>query len=490
MERRNSKRENFEKINLVELWQVCVSDISFIRNVTAICTVLALAYVFFVPPTYQSIATVRIKPQKGIGASILDSGAAGNTNRQQVNTYMHIIKSPEVVAPVIMKLDGVDKDKAFDRALGYAGNITTTVLRDTELVQVAVRSKDPAYAHKANAALMESFLQYLTDIERQQYAITRDFLEGRVVEAKKDLNKAEDILGEYQREHGIVSNDNAVQLAADRLAMTDKLKAENRINLEVANAQMAAANSQMHNGDASIVDSPTLQAYNAKLAELEKDRLQYAAKFKEKHPAVIKVNQDIAALKQKINEEIQRITSQQTASSGIYNNILANKYKSEADASVATQNLQSLNTIENDFKQDINRLTDEGKECLRLMRDVNIAQEIYAMLAKRLEEAKVAEYSVTRDVQIVGNPILPKHPIAPNKSKTVGLAFIMSLLGSSLFVIAKEMLNKTIRTADDIKKYGDIPVLGQIPSLESLNKAKNGTKLNVVDKIGGALWKK
>lgn len=490
MAQKELRHEEPETIDLLELWDVCVAHLSLIRNVTIATTILALAYVFIVPPTYESLGTLRVKPQKGIGSSILEGGIGAALNKTQVNTYMHIIKSPEVVAPVIMKMDNVGKDEAFDQAPAYAARITTMVLRDTELIQVSVKHRDPAYARNANKLLMESFLRHLTDIERQQYSITRQFLEGRVADAKVELNRAEDVLGEYQRQNGIVSNDSAVKMAADKLAMTDRLRAENRINLEVANAQTAAANSQMANGGASIVDSPSIQAYNAKLAELEKNRLQYMAKYKHKHPSVVKVNQDIAALKQKIDEEINRVARQETASSGIYNNILANKYKSETEASVAAQNLQSLNNIENDFRQDVNKLTEEGKECLRLIRDVNVAQDIYSMLAKRLEEAKVSEYSISRDVQIVGNPLMPKSPVAPQKSRIVILGMLLGLLGSSFFVIARELINKTIKSADDIKKYGDIPILGQIPSLESLQEASAKSKLTTLQKLRRALWKK
>lgn len=45
------------------------------------------------------------------------------------------------------------------------------------------------------------------------------------------------------------------------------------------------------------------------------------------------------------------------------------------------------------------------------MRDVSVADEIYIMLAKRLEEAKVAEVAVSTEVQVVDTATLPEDPV-------------------------------------------------------------------------------
>ncbi len=481
-------------IDLRDVWHTLTKHTRFIRNATIATTVLAAAYAFLMPPTYQSTALLRIKRQPGISSSILDAMPMGNVqaNSQLISTYQEIIKSRSVVEPVIKKVTQPnDEGKYVAPEVYVKGNITTMPFKNTEMISVAVKGKSPEQAKEANDALLESFMQRLTEIERTQYSITKEFLEGRVGGAMEDLHKAEDALNSFQKEHKILSPDDAVKLAADKFSMTDKLKAENRINLEAANARHAAIAGSMQAGAASMADSSVVQAYNAELAKLEAQRVEYATKYTQKHPAMIKINEDIAQMQGKLEQAIQQVANGQSASSNpVYNGLLADKFRSEAEASVAASNLSTIAAIEAKYGEDLATLSDNQKEYLRLMRGVTIAQDIYTMLAKRLEEAKVAEVSITRDVQVVDSGDLPERPIAPRKGLSLVLGFLLGLLSSSALVIAKDLLNRTIKTSEDIEKYLGIPVLGQIPSVESLDEAAETAELSTMQKVWRTLWKK
>ena len=112
------------------------------------------------------------------------------------------------------------------------------------------------------------------------------------------------------------------------------------------------------------------------------------------------------------------------------------------------------------------------------------------MLAKRLEEAKVAEVAVSTEVQVVDAPTLPEKPVKPKKALTLVLAFLLGLFGSSGYVIARELMNRTIKTSDDVSTYLGLPVLGQVPSSESLSEAQETENLSTWQKIWRAVWKK
>lgn len=490
----NNQLQQPEVIDLRDVWHTLQKNTPLIRKVTLGMTALALAYVFIVPPTYESISLLRIKQQKGITSSILDAMPMGNVqaNQQLQNTYQEILKSRSVVVPAIRKGVEANKEGKYPDYEAYVkGNITTMPFKNTDMIQVGVRGKSPEAAQKANQALIESFLARLTEIEQTQYAMTRKFIEGRVGEAKKDLHQAEDILNKFQKEHKIIAPDDAVKLAADKFSMTDKLKAQNQIDKEAGAAMAASVSSVLQENATSIADSDVIKAYNAELSKLEAQRIEMATKYTQKHPAMIKINQDIAELEGKLNQAVQNVANGRNASNNpVYNALLADKLKAQAQASVAASNLDTIAAIEAKYGEDLATLSDNQKEYVRLLRDVTVSQEIYSMLAKRLEEAKVAEVSISRDVQIVDNAILPERPVAPRKGRTVALAFLLGLLGSSAFVVGKDLMNRTVKSPEDIEKYLGIPVLGQIPSVESLNEAKEVAELSTMQKIWRALCKK
>lgn len=152
--------------------------------------------------------------------------------------------------------------------------------------------------------------------------------------------------------------------------------------------------------------------------------------------------------------------------------------------------MNTISQLEERYNKDVQALSETEQQYLSLLRDARVAQEIYVMLAKRLEEAKVAEVAVSTEVQVVDNPTLPEKPVKPKKALTLVLSFLLGLFGSSGFVIARELMNRTIKTSDDVETYLGLPVLAQVPSNESLNEAKEVENLSAWQKLWRAVWKK
>ena len=108
----------------------------------------------------------------------------------------------------------------------------------------------------------------------------------------------------------------------------------------------------------------------------------------------------------------------------------------------------------------------------RVMRDALVAQEIYSMLAKRYEEARISEVMQPTDAQVVNPAVEPDQRIRPRRTLNVAIAAILGLfcgLGAAFFL---EYMNRTIRTTDDVKEYLGLPVLGAIPDIEKAGQVR------------------
>ena len=482
-------------IDLRDLWNVLKKNTATIRKVTIGCVAAAVVYLIVVPPTYESTALLRVKQPKGLGSSILEALPTGNpmASKQLMSTYAEILKSRSVVVPVI-EATSKDGDKKINTNAVYdgfvKGRIITAPLKDTEIMKVTFKANTAEDAQKGNKLLVEGFLNRLTELERGEQKTTRQFIEERINTSKEELQAAESVLTEFKKEHKLLAPESQVQLAAEKLTLADKLRAENQVALEAARARNNAVKAQLQNNTASIADNATISGMQAKLAELEAERVSYLDKYTDKHPRVIEVNKEIANMRKTMDAEFKRVAEMMVPSSNpVHQGLLADMFKSEAEISVAQSNLQAVKALENKYNNDVATLSEVEQEYLTLLRDVTVSQEIYVMLAKRLEEAKVAEVAVSTEVQVVDEPTLPDRRVAPSRSKTLVLAFLLGILGSSGFVIARELMNRTVKTSEDVENYLGLPVLGQIPSSESLKEAEEVANLSIWQKIWRAVWK-
>jgi polysaccharide biosynthesis transport protein len=465
-------------IDLRELAQVVLANKKKIAAITAAFMAAGGAYLFVAHPVYQSDSLLRIKQQKGLGDSILANLPSGNAanDKQRMMTDAEILKSRNVVLPVIEATEEPDKNGKLPTYEAYVqGHIVTKPYKDTEILQVSVTGKSPEQAQQANDMLVQGFIQRLTDLSHEEQKDTREFLEQRLADAKDELTKAEDKLQKYQAENKMYSTDDQMKQVTEKLNIVDKAKAENQLNLETAQAGLKSVNSQLESAGVSIADSPAIQQYKTQLAQLEATKASYVGKFTDEHPKMQEINNQIATARASLNDEISKIVAQQAPSSSpVQQGLLADKFKNEAAIAVANSKAAALAKMDADNDALIASLPEKEAGFVRVKRDVDVTNEIYVMLAKRLEEAKIAEVMVPNEVQVVDEATLPERPVKPRKLLVMAIAGVLGLLVGIGSVVAHAMLYRKIRTAEDVEKELGLPVLGMIPDADTTKKKVPG----------------
>ena len=486
-------------IDLMEVAEIVSENRKPIAKITGGFIVLAILYLLIASPVYESEALLRIKQDKGLGGSLLDMATGGNVqmSQQQMSTFAEILKSRGVVVPVIEATE-MQKDGKFPAYEGYVkAHITTAPFRNTEIMQVKMRGKTPEAAQKANKLLVDNFLKRITGLSRTEQTVTKGFLEGRVKAAKEDLDKAETALQNYKSENKIISPSDNAKIFTDRIAEIEKQAAANQVALEAAQAKLSAINGQLGDAGAATADNRTIQQYNMELAKLESTRIGYLEKYTDKHPKMKDINDQIENLKSKIRQEINKVAALQAPSDNtVHQGLVAGKFQSESEVAVARQKAAALQQVIDQNNAELEKLPEVEKGYVKAARDAQVANEIYVMLAKRLEESKVAEVMQPNNVQVVDEPTLPEKPIRPRKAFILVLAALAGFLLSSGYAVANELMNRTIRTEEDVKHYLALPVLGAIPDEESMvqamtkQKEMEEKKPGFLSKVKEYVWKK
>lgn len=223
---------------------------------------------------------------------------------------------------------------------------------------------------------------------------------------------------------------------------------------------------------------------------MEATKASYVGKYTDEHPKMQEINNQINSTRDSLNQEISKIVAQQAPSSNsVQQGLLADKFKNEAAIAVAQSKKTALDQMDAQNDAIIASLPEKEQGFVRVKRDADVSNEIYVMLAKRLEEAKVAEVMVPNEVQVIDAATLPEKPIKPRKVLVMAIMTLLGLIVGMGTVIVQSLMYRKIRTAEDVEKELGLPVLGMIPDTNTL-QVETGSSQGLWSKLRRKLWRK
>ena len=438
--------------------------------------VIAAAIIsLLLPPTYEGELLLRVKQPKGLANSLLGDIAGGSpmATKQLMATYAEILKSRVVVGQTIeahkIGLDPDDPEQKLTKYDDFFKRITTQPVRDTEILRVRVTAPSAAEAQIWTNSLVEHFLGRVTALAREEQTVVREFVGERLKEARRELERAEGALAEYKVSQKIAAPADETRAIVDRLSSVNQLAAQNEVALAAAQGKLSNAQRQLGSQSPGfLADGPLIQQYKAKLAELELELAKLRQLYTDKHPRILTVQAAIAETKLKLGNEISRIVNAESpAANPVHVGIVQARIQAEAELAAAAAQRQALQKVMTDWEAELVKLPSKEQGMARVTRDALVAQEIYTMLAKRFEEARISEVMQPTDAQVVNPAVEPDKPIRPRKALNVVIAALLGLFVGIGAAFALDFMNRTIHTTEDVKEYLGLPVLGAIPDFDA-----------------------
>ncbi|MHC1759653.1 MAG: GumC family protein [Negativicutes bacterium] len=454
-----------------------------ISKIFFLFVIVAALFNLLIPPTFEGELMLRVKHPKGLANSLLGDIAGGSpmATKQLMSTYAEILKSRIVVEGTIAANKiGMEKDDSAKKLVRYGafvGRITTQPVRDTEILRVKVTAPSATEAMVWTNSLVDHFLTRITTLAREEQSTVREFVGERLKEARKELDRAETALKEYKISQKIAAPAEETKAIIDRLSTASQLAAQNEVVLAAAQGKLANAQRQLGSQKPGFMaDGPQIQLLKGKLTELELEQAKLLQMYTEKHPRVAAVRSVIRETRQKLSNEVARIVSADAPSTNpVHIGVLQARIMAEAELSAGSAQREALQKVISESETELSKLPAKEQGIGRVMRDALVAQEIYSMLAKRYEEARISEVMQPTDAQVVNPAVEPDQRIRPRRSLNVAIAALLGLfcgLGIAFFL---EYMNRTVRTADDVKDYLGLPVLGSIPDIDRVGQRGEAT---------------
>ncbi len=323
--------------------------------------------------------------------------------------------------------------------------------RESNVITVSFTGVDPQFAAEiANTfvwAYIQTNLELKVEPARQQSAWFDEQLKGlrtRVEEAQKRLS-------DYQRETGIMVLDGRVDVENARFAelSSQLVTAQSQTYDSVTRQrQLSGAHAKGKLGELpEILSNSLIQSMKAELTKAEGKLSEVSKRVDRNHPQYISAQSEVNNLQQKIAAEIQ------TARGSIEN-----------AASQAQQRESALKKALAEQKSHVIELKQQRDRLDLLNQEMISAQAALDTTMQRANQIRLESQRNLTDIAVLNPAIAPIKHSKPKIAMNIAISiFIGSLLGMGFGFLA-EMMDRRIRSADDIIEGLGLPVLAIIPA--------------------------
>jgi capsular exopolysaccharide synthesis family protein len=269
---------------------------------------------------------------------------------------------------------------------------------------------------------------------------------------QQQIRTSEEKLVNYAKNNQILSLDASQNTVVERLSGLNKQLLEAENDRKLAEAEFNAARAPGAAG--ALAEGKETDLTETKLAELRQKRAQLLVDATEEAPEVKEVDQQIEVLQKHLTESRSRSTSTLLKN-------LETKHRQAVDRE---------NALRASFNQQKGETVTQNEAAINyriLEQEIATNKGLLDNLLQRSKENDVVIAGRPNNISVVDYAIVPDSPVGPARSRTVVMAFILSLgLGIALALVL-EYLDDSVHSTEDVERTLRLPALAVIPAMGS-----------------------
>jgi polysaccharide biosynthesis transport protein len=327
--------------------------------------------------------------------------------------------------------------------------------QNTRIVNIVVEYSNPQFAAILANTAAETYIERHLAHRLAQSEGAATWLGDEYGDLSQQLAAAETAIIDFKRKNNVVAvslEDQQSDLAARRKKLTEELNIID-IKLIAVRAQreeyaQLKSSDPMDDVTPGVVDSPVM----IKLKEMYVDQyhklLELRGRYLDKHPLIIAQEARVAGARADLSRE----------------------------AALAAKNVeasyQMLQKEQKDLKAALDASTHQALELEQRAIEYGTLKRTFDHLAKlsetvggRERETSLAGHLRTNNVRMLDAAIVPTAAIAPNVPRGVGIALAAGLVIGLALALLLELVDSTVKNAEEIEARIAAPFLGAIPSI-------------------------
>ena len=422
-----------------------------------VAVALTLTVSLLMPKEYKATTAVLVDVKSpdplmgGVNAALIAPGymttqvdiVTSDRVAQTVVKTLGFSKSPQLVEQWREKTGGNGTLEAYYGEL-LQKKLEAKPSRDSSVISISFSAADPKFSAVVANAFAQAYIDTNIQLKVEPAKQYNAWFSSQTKQLREDLEAAQSRLSAYQRENGIISVDERLDVENARLnELNSQLTALEAQKSDASSRQRQAAARLEDNPD--VINSPVIAALRSDLARLEAKLQELAGQLGKNHPQYQRQETEVVTLRQKMGEEMRKVASSLGAATQVNQ-----QRESEVRGALAAQ------------KKKVLELKQQRDEIMVLVRDVETAQRAYDLVNQRASQTSLESQTQQTNVVVLTPADEPISPASPRPVLYSIIAFFAGgMLGIALALVA-ELKNRRIRSAEDLADTLEIPVVATL----------------------------
>lgn len=440
---------------ILKRWKLCAGIVGGV-------TFLGLLYCFMATPVYLASCRMLVEPGS-LKVTTIDEvydsefGRDSGSRRDFINTQMKLMTSDHILARIYEHFDFAKKSdflNAREPLAKLADRIEVKQVPNTSLVDIGFKDPDARFSAEVSNFLANT---YIDDSRQRSTGFSErglEKLQDELVNMERERFAAIDKLNNFKKLHDMLSVQTENDLLVARLTALDAALVDAKQGVANAQAAVAAIDEWKRQGlrlDSipEAIQNPTLTNFKVVRLQAQATLVKSLQDFGPSHRSVQTQRQVIAKMDQAIEDETE-------------NSLISIRAKAE-EANVR------LTLVEKEIAEATEKLKglDQIADAYRVLEDnLKAKEKSYQYVLGRVGElqiAKSADAGSGGTFQVIVPATPPQRAAYPQKAKTMLILILASGVLSVLICLVMELLDKTVKTREEMENCAKLPIFGEIP---------------------------
>ena len=440
------------ELNLKDYWFILRKKKILIIIIALVIGIFSFLFTYLNRPVPLYEASTQVRIERNTTFSGLMLQVIRWTSWNDMETNARIVKSFSLIERAAKKLGYIDpnmstgdilsNEKVLKKIVRIQSSVSASQIETTNILEIFVTLEDPQEAQRLANTITDTFREENLKLNNKSVIEAKRLIEELVRKQNNTLIEAEEDLRTFRRGEGIFGLDQTTDYLTEEFIRAKK-------NLEDIKKQKKSVSwliGQLNHKGLSVYEVfnsvfliPDLERFQDHLQALFTEKEALLLDYTEEHPAVKKVERQILGLRSEIlmllKSKLKNLEKDEEFARQI-------SYSSEGNAKSALDNEMKYN---------------------RLLREVNLNENIISFLKEKYQEALIRESAPIEEIYIVKPALLPRAPINPyNNVKPTLIGLIIGLIIGMVAAFLAESLDPTISTIEEVESYVGIKALGLI----------------------------